>query len=583
MNKIIRKIKDGTLSEILREMRWIGSYGKKYVSAIVWYIFLGIVGTVTALASGIISKDIIDIVTGDQQGYLLKIAVVYVIMQLSGIILGAVTSRISAKVQLRVSQDIRAEVFKKIMLGDWERLSEYHSGDLIARSGRDAETVAGSIMGWIPSLMVNSLQFIGTFCVLFWFDRVLALMVLVSAPVTMLISGVLTKYIRKHSKKMREIGAEMTSFHAETFQNIQLIKSFNAVDIYCKKLGQLQTKQKNTTLDYNRFSIISSTVLSLVGMVVGGVCFFWSVYRLWGNEITFGEMTLFLQLSGGLTGAFSALVSLLPSGVAAATSAGRIMAVTQIEEEVANDSNEVKHISETGTKAVSIRVDSVGFSYSSGNRVFDSANLRADPGEIVALVGPSGGGKTTMLRLLLGMVKPKEGSIKVCGGEPEIEVMVSPSTRCMFAYVPQENTLFSGTVADNLRIACPEASDEKLEEVLEIACAYDFVSKMPDGINSVVGERGVGLSEGQIQRISIARALLTNAPILLFDEATSSLDMKTERELLRKVMAYRKGRTCIVTTHRPSVLEMCHRAYKIENSRVALMDKEEVSQMLKDF
>ena len=188
-----------------------------------------------------------------------------------------------------------------------------------------------------------------------------------------------------------------------------------------------------------------------------------------------------------------------------------------------------------------------------------------------------------MLRLLLGMVKPKEGSIKVCGGEPETEVTVSPSTRCMFAYVPQENTLFSGTVADNLRIACPEASDEKLEEVLEIACAYDFVSKMPDGINSVVGERGVGLSEGQIQRISIARALLTNAPILLFDEATSSLDMKTERELLRRVMAYRKGRTCIVTTHRPSVLEMCHRAYKIENSRVALMDKEEVSQMLKDF
>ena len=235
------------------------------------------------LWASVISKDIIDIVTGCQTGYVVWAAIAFATMQLVKIILSAVTGRISAKVQLRISQEIRADVFKKIMYSQWEPLSQFHSGDLLTRSGRDTDTVSASVISWVPSLVVNLLQFIGTFLVLFFYDSTLAVLALASAPVTLLMSAFFAKRIRKYSKEMRNIGSEMTSFHAEALQNVESIKSFNAIDAYYEKLLKVQRKQKVATLDYNRFSIMSSSFLSLVGMVVGGVCFFWSVYRLWTN------------------------------------------------------------------------------------------------------------------------------------------------------------------------------------------------------------------------------------------------------------------------------------------------------------
>ena len=582
MKKLIRKFKSDTFADVLRELRWISGYGRRYLWAIGWYILLGIIGTVFTLGASILSKDIIDIVTGYQTGYVVRTAIIYVIMQLTTIGLKAGTDRISALVQLRVTQDMRAEIFGKIMRAEWEQLSEYHSGDLLTRSSRDTDTVAGSIISWVPSLTVNSLQFAGTFLVLFWFDKTLALLALASAPVTLFISGFLVKRIRKHSKKMREISSETTAFHAEAFRSIQFIKAFHAVDTYCDKLTMIQKKHKNATLDYNKFSVLTSSFLSLVGMVVGGVCFLWSAYRLWTNHITFGEMTLFLQLSGSLSGAFAALVSLVPAAVTAATAAGRIMDITNLPAEDISEQEEVDHIISTGS-GVSVTADNLSFTYNSGKKVFKDIKFKADAGEVVAIVGPSGEGKTTLLRLMLGMINARQGSILLRGGEPEIVLNASPSTRRLFAYVPQDNTLFSGTIAENLRITNPKATDEMLVEVLKIACAYDFISTLPNGINSTLGESGEGLSKGQIQRISLARALLSDAPILLLDEATSALDVKTEHKVLGNIMKYRKGRTCIVTTHRPSVLSICRRVYLIKDNAVTPVDDTQIKQLMQDL
>lgn len=582
IKRLIRKIKDGTASQLLQELRWIGGYSRRYLWAIGWYILLGIVGTGIGLAASIISKNIIDIVTGYRTGYAVQAAVVYVVMQLIMILLKAVTSRISARVQLRVSQELRADIFQKIMRAQWEPLSAYHSGDLLARSSRDADTVAGSVISWVPSLMVNSLQFIGTFLVLFWFDRTLALLALASAPITLLLSGFLVKRIRKYSRRMRQIGSETTAFHAEAFRNIQFIKAFHAIDTYREKLSGIQQKQKDAVLEHNRFSVLTSSFLSFMGMVVGGVCFLWSAYRLWGHHITFGEMTLFLQLSGTLSGAFGALVSLVPAAVGAATAAGRIMEITNLPAEEIGEQEQVDCLLQNGD-GVKIRMEDVSFSYKSGKVVFQNIQFQSDAGEIVAVVGPSGGGKTTLLRLLLGMMPIQTGSIQLQGGQPERTLLASPSTRRLFAYVPQDNTLFSGTIAENLRLTNAAATDDMLTEVLKIACAYDFVSEQPDGLNSMVGENGDGLSKGQIQRLAIARALLSDAPVLLLDEATSALDVKTERALLENIQNYRKGRTCIVTTHRPSVLSICGRAYLVQDRCMTPVEEEQLRHIMEEF
>lgn len=582
IKRLIQKIKDGTALQILQELHWISRYSRRYLWAIGWYILLGILGTVISLAASVISKDIIDIVTGYRMGYVVQAGVIYVVMQLTTIGLKAAVARISMRVQLRVSQEMRADIFRKILCAQWEPLSAYHSGDLLSRCSRDTDTVTGSIISWVPSLTVNSLQFVGTFLVLFWFDRTLALLALASAPVTLLLSVFLVKRIREHSQQLRQIGSETTAFHAETFRNIQFIKAFHAIDAYCGKLTSIQQKHKEATLEHNRFSVLTSSILSLVGMVVGGVCFLWSAYRLWGNHITFGEMTLFLQMSGSLSGAFGALVSLVPAAITAATAAGRIMEITRLPAEEIHSKEQVDHLLQTGS-GIGIRVEDVCFTYRSGKEVFQNVVFQAEPGEVVALVGPSGGGKTTLLRLMLGMMPVQAGSIQLCGGEPELKLCASASTRALFSYVPQDNTLFSGTIAENLRITNPNATNDMLRDALRMACADEFVSALPDGLDSRVGESGDGLSKGQIQRICIARALLSDAPVLLLDEATSALDVKTERTLLENIQHFRKGRTCIVTTHRPSVLSICQRAYLIQNQAVTQVEEGKLRQMMEEF
>ena len=224
----------------------------------------------------------------------------------------------------------------------------------------------------------------------------------------------------------------------------------------------------------------------------------------------------------------------------------------------------------------------VAFSYVEDREVIKDSDFLACPGEIVGLVGPSGEGKTTMIRMILGLIHPKEGDVTLSASNGK-EVAMNVETRHLFAYVPQGNTILSGTIAENMRMVKEDATDEEIIEALKIACAWEFVKKLPDTIYSNVGERGRGLSEGQAQRVAIARAVLRDAPLLLLDEATSALDVLTERKVLRKIMKERPNKTCIVTTHRPSVLNMCQRVYRVMETKVTELSEEESSRMAMDF
>lgn len=585
LTKIHNKIKAGLLREMLQELGWIYGYSKRYKWQIVFYVLLGILGTLMSLGASVLSKYIIDAVTGYDSGSIVVIAVFYVSMQLLRIGFNAWSTQVSAAIRIRVDQEIRAEVYDKIMDADWESMSQYHSGDLLNRVDNDVAAVSGNALNMLPDFITKSLQFLGALVIFLYYDPIMAGLALISAPVTLAVSNVLMKKMRHHNQVMRQISSEAMVFNEESFQNVQVIKSFGLTKLYSQKLRQVQSRHQKAQLDYTRFSVRTSALMSVVGTVVTVVCFGWGVYRLWSGHISYGTMTLFLQMSGTLTASFSALVQMVPTAINAATAAGRIMAVTELPREDHTDDEKVaKFLRENKADGVSVVAQNMDFHYEDQTQqVLQDVIFRAKPGEIVALVGPSGEGKTTMLRLILGIVHPKSGLIQIKGGTTGEELPVSASTRRLFAYVPQGNTMFSGTVAENLRMMKQDATDEELYEVLRLACAEKFIRKLPDGVNSPIHENGGGFSQGQIQRLSIARALLADVPVLLLDEATSALDMTTERQILRNIMESQRRRTCIVTTHRPSVLGICNRVYRIAGGSMTKVTEEEVRQLMMDF
>ncbi|MBQ1190614.1 MAG: ABC transporter ATP-binding protein, partial [Lachnospiraceae bacterium] len=291
-------------------------------------------------------------------------------------------------------------------------------------------------------------------------------------------------------------------------------------------------------------------------------------------------MTLFLQQRSKLSSAFSSVVSIIPSFLNSSVSAHRIRELVELPKEVhLLDSSALDPYIDDGFR---IQMEHVNFSYIEGTQVITDSEFQANPGEIVALIGPSGEGKTTMIRLILGLIRPENGSILMRTFD-EKEIPMNADTRHLFAYVPQGNTILSGTIAENMRMIKEDATDEDIIESLKISCAWNFVKNMPQTIHSNIGERGRGLSEGQAQRIAIARAVLRDAPILLLDEATSALDVQTEREVLRNIIQQKPNKTCIVTTHRPSVLNMCQRIYRVVDAHVTELSEEESSKMAMDF
>jgi len=581
LKMIIQKIKDGSIREMWEEFKWMFSYGKNYKKEIIFYTLLGVFSTIMTLISSVASKELINIVTGHQENRALEMAVLMVSMSLFSLLFNQVMSRITLKINIRIQNEIQADIFDKIIQVNWLDLSSFHSGDLLNRFSSDVGTVASSAIGWVPHLIINVFNFIATLCLILYYDPTMMLLTLVNAPIMLCSSKILMSRMRDYNLKVKKMNSEMMSFETETFGNIDSIKSFGLVDLFSRRLKSFQERYKVVNLDYNMFSIKTNTILSLIGMVVEFSFFGWAVYRLWSGAINYGEMTLFLQQSGRLSSAFSALVGIIPSTVNSTISAKRLMEIIFLPKEE-NNVERSQYLNDIQEHGFSLQLDHVYFSYVQEKNVLVSSSMQAHPGEIVALVGPSGEGKTTMIRMFLGLITPSQGQASLIDYQNHVYPL-DASTRHLFAYVPQGNTIFSGTIADNLRMVKEDATDEDMIQALKSACAYEFVNRLDDGINSEIGARGQGLSEGQAQRIAIARAILRDAPILLLDEATSALDVATERRVLNNIIQNHPHKTCIVTTHRPSVLNMCQRVYRVMDTHLTLLDEEESARMAMDF
>lgn len=583
LKRIIQKIREGKLKKLLGELTWMYVYVRRYWLWILLYILLGASGSVLGLGTSVVSRNLVDAVTGVNSQRILEVASLYVGVGVSQIFINAVKMRLSLRIRLKVTNEIRADIYEQVLNTDWESLAKYRSGDLLYRVNGDAGMVANNILNFLPNAVSVCISFVGAFSIVMKNDPAMALIALAGAPVSLLMSRYRVKKTRDFQRDNQDLSSDRTVFDQETFQNLQFIKAFGMLGQIKEKFYSLQQDTIRLSLKQNKFQTGTMIITSLVGQIIGYACYGFAVYRLWQGEISYGTMTMFVSMAASLRGSFSGIIGLLPALISAGVSAERIMEVVELPRESTQDDAQAREMKrkaqQTGVRAYMEHVD---FAYEDEKWVYKDACFRAEPGEIVALIGPSGQGKTTTLNLLLGLYHPQKGRITVSNpGGSTLEA--SSSTRCLFSYIPQGNTLFSGSIADNMRMVKPEATDEEIIGALQAACAWDFVEKLKDGINTQVRERGNRFSEGQKQRLSIARALLADAPVMILDEATSALDVATERRVLRSIIKKEPHRTLIVAAHRPSVFSMCSRVYKIQDHTVSEVDEEGIHQFLNDF
>ena len=561
-----------TIREVFGDWKWILSYTKTYRKEVFLYTVFGVISVSAGVVSSVASKYVIDIITNYQTEHLALMVAIMVGTMVSNLLLRMVFERLSAKLHINLNNTIRSDVFKKIMDTDWMLLNQYPSGDIVNRFHNDIQKVSAGAVGWIPSAIISGYQFLTTFVVILYYDKVMALIALASAPFLLLSSRHFLRKQREFQKEVRKISSDVMAFEVETFQNYDTVKSFGIVEKYSNLMRDWQEQFKGVQLDYNWFSIKTNLWLSILGEVVQYVALGYGLYLLWSQKITFGTMALFLQLRGQLSNAFQKVVRLIPTFLETSVSAQRIRELTDLPKEI---HIEIPQQWETHAKeGFTIKMSDVSFAYSGEHQILSEMSFQACPGEMVALIGPSGEGKTTMFRLLLGLVQPVYGQVVIQATNGET-MQVNADTRKWVSYVPQGNTVFSGTIAENLQMVKNGATEEEMQKALEIACAWDFVKEMPETIHTKVGEKGKGLSEGQAQRIAIARAILRDTPLLLLDEATSALDVETEKRVLSNIVQHKSNKTCVIITHRPSVLNLCQRVYCVKDTKIEEIEKEE--------
>lgn len=514
---------------------------------------IGVMLVVISLAQVWAVQHAIDVAAGAQEGN------IYWAVGLMGfIILCEFAMHISSiwvknilgiKAQNRMQQ----QMLDRILRSEWHGKENRHSGDVLNRLEFDVNAVVHFLTETLPNTLSVLLMFLGSFFYLFSMDKMLAVVIVAALPIFISLSRLYVGQMRKLTRQVRDSDSKVQSVLQETIQNRMLIKTLESDDAMVDKLEDTQSELRKNVVKRTRFSVFSNLILNF-GFALGYLfAFLWASLRMIDNTLTFGGMTAFLQLVGKIQGPARNLTQLVPAFVSVFTAAERLMELEENPLEEQGEPIEIK-------APCGVRLTNVSYAYNKldGN-VIDKLDFDFYPGSCTAILGETGAGKTTLIRLILALLRPSDGKIEIYNSRKSKEL--SPRLRCNFVYVPQGNTLMSGSIRDNLRLGRLDATDEEMFEALRAACA-DFVEELPDGLDTSCSESGGGLSEGQAQRIAIARALLRNRSVMLFDEATSALDPETEKQLLHNILAHH-DKTIIFITHRPAVVDYCDQTLKI--------------------
>lgn len=541
-----------TLAQLLRNWRWILSFTQGHRGKILVFSLLGIVSSAFALVTGLISKALIDGISSFDSGKMIPCILALLVCGMISTLFGTASSRISAKLQITIQNTVHSHLFDSLLSSQWEEVITFSSGDLINRFSSDVHTVAGCACGWVPKVLIQCFTAAASLAVVAWYDPIMALILCGSVPVLVVSSHKLIQKLQHHNRRMRAISSRLSSYESEVIRNFDTLKSFRQESSVRKGMGGHLEELADASLEHNLFSIRTSLWMKTLSTALQYLTLGYCLWRLWQGQLQWGTLVLFLQQNATLTAAFSGLVSLIPAAMSGSVAAERLMEITNLAKEQPSRP--------FTCKSCTIHAQNVSAGYQTKPNVLSGVSFSISPGQTVALTGPSGQGKTTLLRLLLALI-PCSGGELTLTDDLGTSRPISPATRDCFTYVPQGNTMMAASVADNLRLGDPEATEEELIQALQAACAWDFIS--PLGLDTMVGEGGKGFSQGQAQRLSIARALLRKAPILLLDEATSDLDPETESKVLENLS--KLGKTCLLTTHRPTVSDRCDRIYRIEN------------------
>ncbi len=535
--------------------KWLGEYVKPYLGRIIFMIFISELATVLSLWMVNISKNIID---GAQEGHPIKrMIVVYVILMLVMQFISLGSSFLSTYLNEYFSFGIRKQLFDKIIRSHWMDVKRFHSGDLMTRLTSDAGAISDGLIGTIPHIITLCIDLVLVFVMLFRESKLLAILALAIAPVAGIVSWMFGRKLKKMQVEVQKNEAAYRSFMQESMTNLLVVKSFANEDYAVDKLTTLREKCFYWILKRTKFGLASTGVMSLAFQTGYIAAFAYGAYQISLGNITYGTMSVFLALVNRVQAPIMQLASQIPAVVRTLASAGRVI-------ELENIPNEERIESDFKHENIGVDIKDVSFSYVANETVLENVNVSVKPGEFVAIIGESGIGKTTLIRLVMSFMSKFDGDITFTNSNGET-IKASARSRDFIAYVPQGNTLFSGTIRENILMGNLNATDEELITALKMAAAYDFVMDLPQGIDTVIGERGHGISEGQAQRIAIARAFVRKAPLLILDEATSALDEATELNVIKGLQELNPKPTCIVITHRRSILQYCDREIKIEN------------------
>ena len=523
---------------------WHTSRGLRLQSCI--NAVLGIIHVGLDFAFIAATKLAIDIATGRSQSSLNIAAALLIGIMLSQILMGFTRKWVAAILGVRSQNMLQLRLFSHLMQSEWSGIEKHHSGDVLNRLEHDVKDITNVITETIPSVLGLTVRFVGAFIFLYSMDETLACLLVFVAPVFILLSKLYIRKMRTLTREIRNTDSKIQSILQESIQHRIILKTLERCQTMVERLGISQAMLRKQIRQRTLFSSFSATMLS-AGFGGGYlITFLWGANRLHDGEITYGMMIAFIQLVGQIQGPFRELTRYIPVIVNSITACDRLM---ELQETPTEPTGDAIRISEGG-----IRINDVSYAYDQHRMILNHLSYNFPIGSITAIQGETGAGKTTLIRLILALMKPQSGSLEIYDAQ-ERSYAISPQTRCNLVYVPQGNTIFSGTIRDNLLLGNPTATESQMQDALQIACAEFAIER---GLDAPCGELGAGLSEGQAQRISIARALLRQGSILLLDEATSALDNETEQELLHRLHQWSGGKkTIIFITHRQAVLDYC--------------------------
>lgn len=515
---------------------------------------IGLLSVVVSLAQVWAVQHAIDVASGHAEGSIYWSVGVMALLVLCGFALRICSIWVRNILGIKAQNRMQQRMLDRILRSEWTGKESHHSGDVLNRLEQDVGTVVSFLTETIPNTISVVAMFVGAFLYLFSMDKVLAFVIVGIIPVFVLLSKLYIGQMRRLTRQVRDSDSKVQSVLQETIQHRMLIKTLESDSVMVDRLESTQSELRHRVVKRTAFSVVSNFILN-AGFSVGYlIAFLWAALRMADQTLTFGGMTAFLQLVNRIQGPARDLTRLAPVFVGVFTAAERLM---ELEENPLEEQGDPIPL----TAPCGVRLEHITYAYDDGDsNVIKQLDFDFYPGSCTAVLGETGAGKTTLIRLILALLHPNEGKVILYNQQEQKEL--SPLMRCNFVYVPQGNTLMSGTIRDNLRLGKLNATEEEIKAALEMSCA-SFVMELPDGLDTVCTEAGGGLSEGQAQRISIARALLRNRPIMLFDEATSALDPETERQLLHNILS-NHDKTVIFITHRPAVVDYCDQTLHLQ-------------------